>query len=50
MNTGRKKGGNLVTTNKKIQKKDRTARKADDLVINHNIYDDDIEPEIPDFH
>lgn len=38
-----------------MQKRDRTARKnkADDLVVNiegHNMYDDDIEPEIPDFH
>lgn len=51
--TGRKK--NLVnTTNKKIQKKDRTARKVDDQLIvsieGHNMYDDDLEPEIPDFH
>ena len=38
-----------------MQKRDRTARKnkADDLVVNiegHNMYDDDIEPEIPDFN
>jgi hypothetical protein len=50
-----KKKGAKNTTNKKMQKRDRTARKglADDLVINidgHNMYDDDLEPEIPDFH
>jgi hypothetical protein len=42
----------LVKSSKKVQKKDRTARreKADDLIISGDIYDEELEPEIPDFH
>ena len=48
-----KKAKNLVTS-KKTQKRDRTGREDDNLVISidgaHGMYDDDIEPEIADFH
>jgi hypothetical protein len=43
------------TSTKKTQKRDRTARKVDDQLVvsiggGQNMYDDDLEPEIPDFH